>query len=184
MKKVISLLMCLCTFSIVWCNSAKVHAEEKEIVETHILTDEELSLLYTCKPDVRNDTCLTISQEDAERLMRIAVVEDHTDVESQAAVMMVVLNRVNSDVFPNSVEKVITQKGQFSTVSNGSYQKAEPNTDSHLALALIESGEYKSEKLFLVDSDGYWFESASARNTWQSKHRTYICTLGGTRYYR
>lgn len=178
MKKVISLVMCLCCLSIVCSFSAKeVQAEDpQEIVETHILTDEELSRLYSCREDTHNDTCLCLSQKDAEMLMKIAVVEDFTSIESQANVMACILNRVQDPDFPNTVEGVIRQKGQFSTVSNGTFDKAEPNPDSHYALALIESGQ--------VETDALYFEAAYAKNTWQSKHLVYISTVGGTRYYR
>jgi spore germination cell wall hydrolase CwlJ-like protein len=42
----------------------------------------------------------------------------------QKAVGIVVMNRVRSNKFPNSVKKVIYQKGQFSPVRSGSMSKA------------------------------------------------------------
>lgn len=179
MKKVLSLGMCMLFLSLMFmCCSTQVQAQE-EIIETHILTDEELSLLYLCKEDVNCDTCLVISQEDAERLMRIAVVEDYTDAESQAHVMATILNRVESDDFPNSIDGVIHQKVngkyQFSTVANGMYDKAEPDLNSHLALAMIEKGE--------VETDALYFEASYAQNTWQSNNLIYLSTIGGTKYY-
>lgn len=148
----------------------------QEIQETHVLSDEELSLLYSCKEDVNSDTCIELTIEDAQRLMKIAVVEDNTNIESQAAIMECVLNRVASSEFPDTVKDVIEEPGQFSTVSNGMYYKAEPNLDSHLALAMIESGQAESDALF--------FEAAWAEDTWQSNHLDYVATIGGTRYYR
>lgn len=147
-----------------------------EIIETHILTDEELSRLYSCNDEPICDTCLSISQKDAQMLMKIAVVEDNTNVESQAYVMETVLNRVKSPDFPSTVEGVIRQKGQFSTVSNGSYDKAVPDANSHLALAMVEGRQ--------IQSDALYFESAQAKGTWQSKNLVYVSTVGGTRYYR
>lgn len=150
-----------------------------ETKEVHILTDEDLSKLYSCKQDVNYDTCLLISQEDAQRLMKIAVVEDNTSIESQAHVMATILNRVASDDFPDSVDEVIHQKFngkyQFSTVGNGKYDKAEPDVNSHLALAMIESGEITSDALF--------FEAEYAKDTWQSKNLEYLYTIGGTKFY-
>lgn len=176
MKKVISLGMSALLLSLMFmCKSTQVQAEE-QIIDTHIITDEELSLLYLTKEDVRCDTCLLISQSDAEMLMKIAYCEDHTNIESQAAVMACVLNRVADPNFPNTVEGVIRQKGQFSTVSSGAFDKAEPNVDSHFALALIEGRQ--------IDTDALYFEAAYAKNTWQSKHLVYISTIGGTRYYK
>ena len=176
MKKVLSLGMSALLLCLMFmCKSTQVQAQE-EIVETHIITDEELSLLYLTKEDVRCDTCLLLSQSDAEMLMKIAVVEDHTSIESQAAVMACILNRVADPNVPDTGEGVIRQKGQFSTVSSGAFDNAEPNVDSHYALALIESRQ--------VETDALYFEACYAKNTWQSKHLTYISTVGGTKYYR
>lgn len=151
-----------------------------ETKEVHYLTDDELSLLYSCGEEPICDTCLVISQADAERLMKIAVVEDHTDAESQANIMQVILNRVASPDFPNTVDEVIHQKYmgkyQFSTVTSGKYDRAEPDVNSHLALAMVESGQIKTDALY--------FEANWAEDTWQSRNLVYVATVGGTRYYR
>ena len=157
-------------------NIVTVSEPKSEIVETRILTDEDLGRLYNCKEDTGTDTTIELTIEDAQALMRIAVVEDFTSVESQANVMAVVLNRVNDPKFPNTIQGVIEQPGQFSTVSNGAYYNAEPDINSHLALAMIEKGE--------VETDALYFESAKAKGTWQSENLVYISTVGGTRYYR
>ena len=44
--------------------------------------------------------------------------------QGKKAVGIVVMNRVRSDKFPNTVKKVIYQSGQFSPVRNGSLDKA------------------------------------------------------------
>ena len=175
MKKVMSLIMCIVLLSsMLMFRSERVFAQE-EIKEVHIITDEDLELLHLTTEDFHCDTCLLVSQADAERLMKIAVVEDFSSVESQAQIMRVILNRVDSPDFPNTIQEVIEQPGQFSTVKSGKYEKAEPDVNSHLALAMIEKGE--------VDSDALYFEAAYAKNTWQSKHLVYCSTVGGTKYY-
>lgn len=179
MKKVLSLVMCILLLSLVCC-STQVSAEE-EIIETHILTDDELSLLYLTKDDFHCDTCLIVSQEDAIRLMKIGVVEDYSSAESQANIQAVILNRVASPDFPNTVEEVIKQKDkngkyQFSTVASGKYDKAEPDVDSHLALAMIESGQIKTDALY--------FEASWAKDTWQSNNLEYVGTVGQTKFYK
>lgn len=177
MKKVLSQVMCIALLSLTFmCDSAHVQAEEQEKAEVHIITEEDFELLHITHDDYHIDTCLLVSQEDAQRLMKIAYVEDHTSIESQAAVMACILNRVESPDFPNTIQGVIEQEGQFSTVTNGEYFDAEPNVDSHYALALIESRQ--------VESDALYFEAAYAKNTWQSNHLIYISTVGGTRYYK
>lgn len=46
------------------------------------------------------------------------------DLEGKRLVVDVVLNRVDSDQFPDTVEEVIYQKNQFSVIKNGAFEKA------------------------------------------------------------
>jgi len=159
-------------------NTPKKIVTTNTVTETkapHILTTKELSLLYSYKGSERKADEYEITVEDADMLMRIAVAEDNTDEYSQAYVMSVVLNRVQSDLFPNSVAEVIRQDGQFSAYSNGSFKRAVPDVNSHLALYLIESGQIKTEYLY--------FEAAWCKDTWQSSTRGQTFLYGGTRFY-
>lgn len=78
------------------------------------------------------------------------------------AVGNVVLNRVNSMQFPNSIEKVIFQRGQFSPVMDGSiYNK--PSSESLKAAQEVLSGKriFGDEVLFFynpkVSTSGWIF---------------------------
>ena len=53
--------------------------------------------------------------------------------------MRVVLNRLTSNRYPDTIKEVIADKGQFETYEEGIYQKTEPNLDSHLALGMLET---------------------------------------------
>lgn len=159
-------------------------SEEKAIVDTeeiHILTDEELSLLYTCKPEERkqDDSIVEYSYEEAQMIMKLAKAEHgNEDALAQAYVMATINNRVKSDGFPNTVEEVIFQKDpiQFTTTINGKYEEAIPDSNSHLALAMIEKGE--------VSHDAFYFEADWMENSWQSQNRDYAFEYKGTRYYK
>lgn len=84
---------------------------------------------------------IEVSYEDAQMLMKIAQAEaGNQGIEGMSSVMRVVLNRVMSDEFPDTVEEVIKQPYQFESFNNGSYENAEPSTDCHLALAQVERG--------------------------------------------
>lgn len=79
--------------------------------------------------------------DDAYRLAKIAMAEaESEDTEGKALVMLVVLNRVWDDEFPDTIEEVIFQKGQFSPISNGRYDEVEPDEDCYRALQLIQTG--------------------------------------------
>lgn len=60
--------------------------------------------------------------------------------QGQVAVGIVVMNRVKSDLFPNTIKKVIYQKGQFSPVKNGSLRKKLKQYDA----GKIHSAQWKS----------------------------------------
>jgi N-acetylmuramoyl-L-alanine amidase len=114
--------------------------------------------------------------DEAQMLMKIAMAEAEEDgIEGQAMVMAVVLNRVNDQRFPDSIEKVIFQKNQFSPIVDGRYYKAEPDVNSHLALAEIEKGNFD-------DVDALYFENAS--ESWQASNCKYIGTVGHHRFYK
>lgn len=145
---------------------------EKESV--HYLTDKDFSRLYTLRSDIKNDTCIEISQEDAWAMMQVAVLEDNTDEISQAKIMSVILNRLKDPNFPDSIIGVISQEGQFST--RNTYKSAIPDENSHKALYLIESGQ--------VQTDYLYFEATWVKDSWQSKHRELAEVYGGTRFYK
>lgn len=60
--------------------------------------------------------------------------------QGQVAVGIVVMNRVKSSLFPNSIKKVIYQKGQFSPVRNGSLRKKLKQYDA----GKIHNAQWKS----------------------------------------
>lgn len=144
--------------------------------EIHYLTQKELSLLYTCKDEPINDTCMVIDQEDAEMLMKIAVAEDHTDETSQAYVMSIILNRVDSPDFPDTVAEVIEQPGQFMKLTDKRYLNAEPDVNSHLALALIEGKR--------IETNFLYYEAKWVKNSWAARHREVALEYGGSRFYK
>lgn len=67
---------------------------------------------------------IKLSPEDYELLARLVHAEAGSEsIQSQIGVVNVVLNRVRSSEFPNSIRAVIYQKYQFSPVANGSINK-------------------------------------------------------------
>lgn len=89
-----------------------------------------------------------VSYEDAQMLMKIAQAEaGNQGIEGMAAVMRVVLNRVESNTFPDTVKLVIEQPNQFESYSNGSYKKAVPSLECHLALAELERGNSTDKEI-------------------------------------
>lgn len=148
------------------------HAEEP----VKYISEKQLEMLYTCRNEVINDTCLVISVEDAELLMKIAYHEDHTDSLSQAYIMSEVLNRVESPDFPNTIKEVLNQKNQFLDTDSKEFKDIIPDVNSHLALALIEGREVQTDFLF--------HEAIDSAESWASRHREVSKEYGGTRFYK
>lgn len=135
------------------------------------------TLVTSTECKATQDTTVHITYEEAQMLMRIAQAEAEIDgVEGMAAIMMVVLNRVNDPRFPSTVEGVIFASGQFSPIMDGRYDSIEISYEAHLALAEIEKGTYSylNEALF--------FENAT--DSWQSTNCTYLYTIGHHRFYK
>lgn len=180
------LIVCLLAF-VFWCSNTDtkptiekqqiVHKEEKEPKRAiEKLTRNDYEKLYTLTDDQNKDTCIALSYEDAQILMKIAVLEDHTDEISQAYIMTLILNRLYSDDFPGTIREVIEQEGQFLMLDDSRYLKAEPDNNSHLALALVESGQITTNFLY--------YEALYIKDSWASRNREKACEYGGSRFYR
>ena len=77
-----------------------------------------------------------------------SVVEAESDrkkgsIEGRVMIAIVILNRVDSKKFPNTITKVIRQRGQFSVVSSGAYKRVGRTKLSDRAV--IEAVERKKE---------------------------------------
>lgn len=117
--------------------------------------------------------------EDSEILLKIAMAEaEGEDTEGKALVMLVVLNRVWSDDFPDSIEAVVFQENQFSPVKDGGrYYTTEPDEDCYAALALIQGGWDQS-------MGALYFESEENADNWHSNNLTYLFQHGNHRFYK
>lgn len=93
------------------------------------------------------------------------------DTEGKALVMLVVLNRVWDDEFPDTIEEVIFQKGQFSPISNGRYDEVEPDEDCYRALQLIQTGGWD-------ESHGATYFESKSVSTWHSENLTFLFKHG------
>lgn len=87
-----------------------------------------------------------LSDKDHEALMRIVEAEaGGEDQDGKLLVANVVLNRVNSEVFPDSVVEVVMQKeqgiAQFSPTVDGRYQSVKISTDTKEAVERALYGE-------------------------------------------
>ena len=117
--------------------------------------------------------------EESYMLGKIAMAEaEGEDTEGKALVILVVLNRVWSDGFPDSIEEVITEPGQFSPVTEGGrYYTTEPDEDCWAALSMVMHGWDESQ-------GATYFTSSKEQDTWHSRNLTKLFEHGNHTFYK
>lgn len=138
------------------------------------------------EPDLSKPS-LDWGAEDSYLLAKIAMAEAEGEgVEGKAMVIMVVLNRVWADGFPNSIEDVIFDYSeekdiyQFSPVApGGRWWTTEPDEECYEALRIIMVEKWD-------ESEGaLYFEATYNReDTWHSENLEYIKTVGNHNFYK
>ena len=128
-----------------------------------------------------------LSDEDIYYLEKIVTCEAaYSDIQTKQLMMLVVLNRVKSPLFPNTVYEVITQKSgktyQFSVCRPGySWYYTEPNEDSKKAFDELW------DTLYDYSCGALYFESfpskEQADDTWFGSLE-YLFEHEGVRYYK
>ena len=134
--------------------------------------------LYNEQTRPRLIQSMDFDADDAYRLEKIAMAESESeDTEGKALVMLVVLNRVWDARFPDTIEEVIMQDGAFTPVSNGRYDKVEPDADCMKAMELITVEHWDESQGAL------YFEKASDESTWHSRNLQKLFTHGAHAFY-
>ncbi|WP_350343421.1 cell wall hydrolase [Proteinivorax tanatarense] len=73
---------------------------------------------------------LELTEKEVDLIAKIVMAEaEGESFEGKIAVANVVLSRVNSELFPNTVEEVIYQPGQFIPIANNSFNKIKANEE-------------------------------------------------------
>jgi len=121
-----------------------------------------------------------ISEEEVLLLEKIVMAEAEGEpYEGKVAVANVVLNRLRSANFPDTIKDVIYQKSQFSPVANGRLKRVKPNQDSIKAVKAALSGVKE------VTDDTYFFLSLKLAQDLTVHHsQTYAKTIGNHTFYK
>lgn len=127
-----------------------------------------------------------LSDEELEALLRIVEAEaGNEDEDGKLLVANVVLNRMNSEVFPNSVTEVVFQKEkgvcQFSPVSNGSYYRVKVSDETISAVGRALMGEDISEGALYFVARKY---ADSSKVKWFDDNLTYLFMHGGHEFFK
>ena len=137
-------------------------------------TDWDTPILVTTAP-------ITYTDEDLYWLSRIISAESQGEsLYGQIAVGNVVLNRVASANFPNTIKSVVFDAKyavQFEPVANGTIYNT-PTAKSVLAAHLALSGT------IAAGDSLYFFNPSLSAGKWIRENRTYFTTIGCHQFYR
>ncbi len=187
MKKAIALLAVSATFAgsyMYMLNGVKRPSEPATVCQVSFRTEldrleaQVVMDMAERKTKIQDNHSLDWSAEEAEILKKIAMAEaEGESTEGKALVMLVVLNRVWSNEFPNTIKEVVFQENQFSTVFDGGrYWTTTPNEDCDAALRLIEQGYDESK-------GALYFESINGE-CWHSNNLEFLFKEGNHRFYK
>lgn len=143
--------------------AARIEAEEEAAAKA---AEEAAAAEAAAKSSVTatySSPVTNISDEDYNNLLRIvqAEAENQGDI-GKILVANVIINRVNSSKFPNTITGVIFESGQFAPVSNGRFDSVTVASSTKAAVDRALAGEdYSDGALYFVNykyAKG-WFSS-------------------------
>ena len=148
------------------CNSIFVEQVQQELEPITLIYDKEFT------------------EDDKYLLAKIAMAEaESQNIQTKTLVIMSVLNRVESDDFPDSILEVIFQNNgktyQYSPVMQGGrWWTTEPDEDCYEAVEVVLATEYDY-------SDGaLYFESCAEEENWYSKNLEFLYQSEDLRFYK
>lgn len=128
---------------------------------------------------------LALSKKDIEILTRIVEAETTGgDIKSKLMVANVILNRVEDETFPDTIEGVVFQKlgktAQFSPISDGRYYSVSITKESKEAVERAISGEDNSKGALFFACRKY---SSSKNMRWFDNNLLYLFEYGGHEFF-
>lgn len=152
-----------------------VQAGEDPVQENDMLIQNAFcrqAAMIGSKPSVKREQVSTsaihLNPSDYECLLKIVESEAGIcDRKGKILVANVVLNRMNSSCFPDTVTEVVYQKNQFSPVENGSIDQVTVSDETREAVSMALSGtDYSQGALFFAarklakEKNMEWFDSS------------------------
>lgn len=125
---------------------ADIKEEEKKELPGYDEEPEETEPVVETEETEEAREAVVLSESDYNTLLRIVQAESGgCDIIGKILVANVILNRVESDEFPDSIHGVVYQKYQFSPVIDGSIDRCKVSDETREAVARALDGEDPSE---------------------------------------
>ena len=115
--------------------------------------------------------------EDLDLIARLIYAESgNQPLEGKIAVGNVVLNRVASPLFPNTVYDVLFQRNQFTPASSGSINRT-PTAECVVAAKLCLDGANTAGNAL------YFVNPRVSPNSWAARNRPHVATIGAHAFF-
>lgn len=160
-------------------------ALEVEVIEKEVLMQAQQAQKEAEEKEKqrkRENAVIRYTDEDYEVLLRIVQAEAGVcDDKGKILVANVIINRVRSKKFPDSVTDVVYQRSQFSPVSNGTINTCRITQQTRDCVDRALAGEdYSDGALYFMNRS----RSASSNVNWFDGHLTYVTSHGGHEFFR
>lgn len=183
-------LASIVAFAASFSGEETTNSEDREVMQSATAEPTQAAIIErsestkTASPQVKQGeyqskiASMDWSADDSYLLAKLAMAEaESEDTEGKALVILVVLNRVWDDDFPDSIEDVIYQKGQFSPIANGRFDKVEPDEDCYKALEMVQIDKWD-------ESNGATYFESKSDSTWHSEHLEFLFQHGNHYFYK
>ncbi|WP_312425678.1 cell wall hydrolase [Lacrimispora sp.] len=152
--------------------AAKKEAEAKKAAEEAAKKAEEEKAAHST----------SVTQDDYQVLLKIVQAEAGIcDDKGKILVANVIINRVKSGKFPDTVKGVVYEPSQFSPVSNGSINSVKVTDDTKQCVDRALAGEdYSSGALYFMNRGG----SRRGAISWFDSHLTYLFQHGNHEFFK
>lgn len=159
--------------------------QDTQIVKNKVLADYDSTQRVIAFQTLKKDSFLQVSKEDYEVLLRIVEAEaGGEDAEGKMLVAGVILNRVESEQFPNTIKEVVFQKSngvtQFSPVSDGKYEKVQVTKDTVVAVNEVLGGKDITQGALYFAARKY---ADPERMRWFDENLAYLFSHGGHEFF-
>ena len=165
----------------------KAQAEETKLEfvrqeEERARQEAEAARLQAEEEARKNAARTSLSEEDYNVLLKIVQAEAGIcDEKGRILVANVILNRVRSSEFPNSVTAVVYQPSQFSPVSNGNINRVKVTEETKQCVDRALAGEDYSQGALYFMNRG---RSRSGAVKWFDSRLTYLFEHDRHQFYR
>lgn len=153
----------------------------ERIVATPIHSDTICEKYISHKPKKQKKKSVKekydLTSADIEQLKQLAMAEaGNQGPYGIGLVMLCILNRIESEDFPNDFSEVIYQPYQFTPIMEGTWYNIPYNEDCEIAFRMISNGKIKT--------DATYFKTVYNQGTWHESNLTYLYTYKDHEFYK